>query len=117
MKKEIGTLVKTFENEAMSQHQALQWGDARRANLHFRKMHKAFLEILESGREGQEALLQLIYSTEDAVALQACAYSLEYDPKKSLKVLHRLSRLPGCIGLGASQALKHWKAGTWKPIR
>jgi len=117
MKKEIDTLIKTFEKEAISRYQALLKGDSRRANSHFRKMHKAFLEILESGQEGQDALLQLIYSAEDAIALEASGYSLEYDPEESLKVLKRLSGLPGYIGLCASQALKHWKAGTWKPIR
>ena len=111
--KNINKLIENFIDAAEKHHEATTT-DFRRANKQAKRIHKIFLEIVESGTSAREALLQLSTHDNLAVASMATVYSLKYNPEKSLAVLKQIAQTPGVIGFEAKHAIQRWEEGAWE---
>jgi len=58
--------------------------------------------------------MQVALTEDEPAAGMAAAYSLKYDPDRSLTVLKRLAKDPGLLGFEASETIKRWKSGEWQ---
>ena len=113
MSEAIEKLIEAFTVASRAHYQATQEGDYKVANRQVDTINDAFLKLRELGPEAREALLHVAVNGSDAAAVMAAAYSLKYDPDRSLAVLKRLSKDSGILGFKASQAIKRWKSGEW----
>lgn len=113
MSENIDELVEAFAAASRRHFQATEEGDYETANREVDRIGEVFLKLRACGAEAREALMQLAMRGSDAAAEMAAAYSLKYDPDRSLSVLKRLSKDSGILGFKASQAIKRWKSGEW----
>ena len=107
-------ILNVFIEASIKHNAAIMQGDSKTANLQARRIHKSFLEIINIGRDGREALLKLVDHTDPSVVAMAATYSLKYNAEKSLSILRKISKDPGLIGLRAAQSIKNWESGTWE---
>ena len=107
-------ILNVFIEASIKHNAAIMQGDWKTANLQAKRIHKSFLEIINIGRYGREALLKFVDHTDPSVAAMAATYSLKYNAEKSLSVLRKISKDPGLIGLRAGQSIKNWESGTWE---
>jgi hypothetical protein len=110
---QIDELIETFTAASRRHFVATVEGDYKIANREVDRINEAFLKLRELGPDAREALI-LVAASSDAAAVMAAAYSLKYDPERSLKALKRLSRDSGLLGFKAAQAIKRWKSGEWQ---
>ena len=100
--------------DAAEKHREATTTNSQRANKQAKRIHKIFLEIIDSGTSAREALLQLTNHDNLAVASMAAVYSLKYNPEKSLAVLKQIAQTPGVIGFEARHAIQRWEEGVWE---
>jgi hypothetical protein len=113
MKASIPELASRFARAAASYHEHNDQGDWRGANREAAKAARAFRQLIKHEIPGREALLALLLSDDTSVALMAAAFSLKYNPERSLAALEALSHHPGLIGFEADQAIQRWNEGSW----
>lgn len=114
MSEAIHDLVTAFVEASRRHYQATLDGDYKVANREVDQINELFSKVRERGPEAREALVQIATSADDAAAVMAAAYSLKYDPERSLLALKRLSKSSGILGFKASQAIKRWTSGEWQ---
>lgn len=114
MSEKVATLVERFVSASCRHHEATLEGDHKRTNREADRIHKTFLELRELGAEAREALMQVALTGSEPAAGMAAAYSLKYDPVRSLAVLKRLSKDRGILGFEASETIKRWRSGEWQ---
>ena len=105
--------IEIFIEESVNHNAAIEIGDHKKANNAAKKIDKSFENIKKFGREGREALLELLDHERKEVSAMAAAYSLKYNPDKSLKVLKKLSKDKGILGFRASKAIETYQSGKW----
>jgi hypothetical protein len=102
-------LVQIFAKAAAEQGEALRAADPKKANSRYRTMEKTYLELKSRGPSAQREVLSLLGEPDGYVRLNAAAYSLEFDPSSSLRVLQVIDKMEsGLLGFTAGMIVKEW---------
>jgi len=83
----------------------------RNTNRLYDKTYTLFKELKSSGREGLDALRNLLEHPNDYVRAKAAIFLLSVDTDKARKILEEMSNRPGIFGFSMSMTLKEWDKG------
>lgn len=114
MKGEISKCINIFKDAAIKQFAYTKEGNWKKGNAQVKRMNIAFEKLKESGVEGRNALLELIYDDKECVSISAAVYSMSYNPDKCISVLEKLAEqdIPH-ISYDAKLSLQNWNNGEW----
>lgn len=102
-------LVAMFSGAAAEQGKALRAADPKKANSRYRTMGKIYEVLTLRGPEAQREILSLFEHPDGYVRLNAAAYSLDFDPPGSLRVLQIIDKMESqLLGFTAGMIIKEW---------
>jgi hypothetical protein len=106
-------LVDEFAHCVVAQGQAIAKGDAPSGNAFAKRYVAAFQTLRLQGDCSRDALAVLLSDPRAEVRVMAAAFSLRHCEAKVRAVLETEVMGGGMAALGAAQALRRWKEGTW----
>jgi hypothetical protein len=109
----LNLLIHRFARAAQVHHAALEALDAERAETQSRMLAALHAALVANGEQGVDKLLELVNSSDPAVAGMAAVYSLRRDSGSCLATLRRLAKEPGLLGFRAGMAIERWESGEW----
>jgi hypothetical protein len=102
-----------FARNVAAQTDAIMRGDSKFGNRCAKRYTAAFKKLRDHGEAGRDALAALFVHPRMDVRVYAAVFLLSERPEQAKPVLEEAARGEGLIPFEASQALKHWNAGTW----
>jgi hypothetical protein len=106
-------LVEEFAQNVTAQTDAIMRGNRKSGNKYAKPYITAFKSLRDHGEAGRDALETLLMYSRMDVRVYAAAYLLIDRPEQAKPILEEAAKGEGLIPFEASQALKHWEAGTW----
>jgi hypothetical protein len=101
-----------YEEAVSMQWQALHAANAKAANAQYKRIVAVWKELRGRGRDGQEALLELMASSNPHVRGWAASHVLEFCPDRAEAELERLANgPPSLVRLDAEMRLSQWRTG------
>ncbi|HEX5753382.1 MAG TPA: DUF2019 domain-containing protein [Archangium sp.] len=109
----VESLAEEFARNVAAQTDAIMRGDSKAGNKCARRYTAAFKKLRDHGEAGRDALAALFAHPRMDVRVYAAVFLLSERPEQARPVLEEAAKGEGLIPFEASQALKHWNAGTW----
>lgn len=106
-------IVEEFAQNVTAQTDAIVRGDRKGGNKYAKRYIAAIKKLRDHGETGRDALETLLTHSRMDVRVYAAACLLSDRPERAKPVLEEAAKGEGLIPFEASQALKHWEAGTW----
>ncbi|ATB39854.1 hypothetical protein CYFUS_005302 [Cystobacter fuscus] len=113
MVENLEKFVAEFAHHVQAQNEEIFRGDAKKGNLHARKMIAAFTQLRSHGDVGRDALAVLFSHPRMDVRVMAAVFLLRHRTTEARAVLEEAAKGQGLVPFGASEALKRWEEGTW----
>lgn len=110
---DLGSIVEEFARNVAAQTDAIMRGDRTGGNKYAKRYIAAYKKLRDHGEAGRDALAALLTHPRMDVRVYAAACLLSDRPEQARPVLEEAAKGEGLIPFEASQALKHWNAGTW----
>jgi hypothetical protein len=110
---DLASIVEEFAKNVAAQTDAIWKGDRKGGNKYAKRYIAAFKKLRDHGEGGRDALSELLRHTRMDVRVYAAICLLSDRPEQAKPVLEEAAKGEGLIPFEASQALKHWEAGTW----
>jgi hypothetical protein len=111
--KELDVLVDEFASCVIAQWEAIEAGNARKAETFARRYLAAWETLRAQGNSGRDALMVLLEHDVPLVRVAAAAFLLRYATTRARAVLEIEARGTDMLGFRAQQALARWDEGTW----
>jgi len=109
----VESLAEEFAQNVAAQTDAIMRGDSKLGNKCAKRYTAAFKKLRDYGEAGRDALAALFSHPRMDVRVYAAVFLLSEIPEQAKPVLEEAAKGEGMIPFEASQALKHWNAGTW----
>jgi hypothetical protein len=109
----LDELAEEFARNVAAQTDAIMRGDSKSGNKCAKRYTAAFKQLRDHGEAGRDALAALFVHPRMDVRVYAAVFLLSERPDQARPVLEEAAKGEGLIPFEASQALKHWNAGTW----
>jgi hypothetical protein len=106
-------IAEEFARNVAAQTDAIMRGDSKFGNKCVKRYTAAFKKLRDHGEAGRDALSALLVHPRMDVRVYAAVFLLSERPEQARPVLEEAAKGEGLIPFEASQALKHWNAGTW----
>ena len=106
-------IAEEFAQNVAAQSDAIMRGDSKGGNKYAKRYIAAYKKLRDHGEAGRDALAELLTHSRMDVRVYAAACLLSDRPEQAKPVLEEAAKGEGLIPFEASQALKHWNAGTW----
>jgi len=110
---DLRSLVEEFAKNVAAQTDAIWRGDRKGGNKYAKRYIASYKNLRDHGKAGGDALAGLLTHSRMDVRVYAAACLLSDRPEQAKPVLEEAAKGEGLIPFEASQALKHWEAGTW----
>jgi hypothetical protein len=110
---DLGIIAEEFARNVAAQTDAIMRGDRKGGNKYAKKYIAAYKKLRDHGDAGRDALAELLTHSRMDVRVYAAVCLLGDRPEQSRPVLEEAAKGEGLIPFEASQALKHWEAGSW----
>lgn len=106
--------IERFVDAAVAEAQAMDKNDSKTANrIHERDLVPALREVVASGPEQIQRVVDLVDHAEASVAHTAAVFALRYDAPRAERALERLIEHPALhIGFSAEWCLREWREGS-----
>jgi len=109
----LENIAEEFAQNVAAQTDAIMRGDSKFGNKCAKRYTVAFKKLRDQGEAGWNALAALFAHPRMDVRVYAAVFLLSERPEQAKPVLEEAAKREGLIPFEASQALKHWNAGTW----
>jgi len=110
---ELESIAEEFARNVAAQTDAIWRGDRKGGNKYAKRYVAAYKKLRDHGEAGRDALEALLTHARMDVRVNAAIGLLSDRPARAKPVLEEAAKGEGMIPFVASEALKHWNAGTW----
>jgi hypothetical protein len=110
---ELENIAEEFARNVAAQTDAIWRGDRKGGNKYAKRYIAAYKKLRDHGEAGRDALAALLTHSRMDVRINAAIFLLNDRPAQAKPVLEEAAKGEGMIPFVASEALKHWDAGTW----